>query len=89
VVGELDDLTVRALGVVLIKRRDPAVVGSFEDRGPHLLGQFIAEGEPQIAPLAVIGGPVRRTGRIGPDEDSRCSSCSSGICASDRSITVR
>jgi len=67
--GELDDLPVLALGAVLIQGRDPSAIRGLEDRGANLLGQLIAKREPQIAPPAVIGGPVRRPGRISPDED--------------------
>jgi hypothetical protein len=40
-----------------------------EDRGADRVSQLIAEGEPQVSALAVIRGPERRAGRIGPDQD--------------------
>ena len=38
--------------------------------------------------MTVIGGPVRRAGRIGSHEDLYRLELLGGICASDRSITV-
>ena len=69
IVSQLDDLPVGALRSVLIQCRDPSILWGVEDRGADWLGEFIAEGEPQVTAVAVISGLVRRAGRIGADQD--------------------
>ena len=46
-----------------------ALSGRFEDRGPDCRGQVVAEGEPQVRLVAVLGGPLRRASRTGSDQD--------------------
>jgi hypothetical protein len=72
-VGDLDDLPVLAFRAVPVQRRDPVLIRGLKDRGADGLGQLVAEGKPQIPTMAVIGGLVRRAGRVGPDLGSRCS----------------
>lgn len=45
--------------------RSPGV----DDQAADRFGQLVAEREPQVAAMAVIGGRVRRAGRIGADQD--------------------
>ena len=87
-VGDLHDLTVLALRAVLIERRNPSVIGDLEDRGADLLGQLVAEGEPQVrsqqwSAVSCVAPATSARIRI-----SIFSMCSAGICASARSITV-
>jgi hypothetical protein len=45
-VGDLCDLSIRALGAVLIKRRNPVLIRDLDDRGANRFGQVIADREP-------------------------------------------
>jgi hypothetical protein len=60
-VGDLADMPVWALAVVLVDRRDPGTVGDLEDRGSDGLGQVITDGvaDPRLAtPLQqLVAGP--------------------------------
>jgi hypothetical protein len=87
-VGELDDLSVLPHRPVLIQGRDPGVLWGLEDRGADRVGQLVAEGEPRIASLAVIGGRVVAPAVSALTRIVILANELVGICASDRSITM-
>jgi hypothetical protein len=68
-VGDLHDVAVLPFGSGLVERGDPGAAAGFEDRGPDRLGQLVPAREPQVLLRAVLGGRVRRAGRVGPDQD--------------------
>ena len=59
-VGDLDDFAVLAFGAVLVQRRDPVLIRGLKDCSADCLGQLVAEGEPQVPVVAVVGGLVSR-----------------------------
>jgi len=68
VLGDLCDLPVGALGVVLIHGSDPGVIGGLEDPGAHRVAQVIADrvaDPPFVAPVQQL---VRRPSRVDPEQ---------------------
>ena len=68
-VGDLGHLAVLALRAVLVERRNPSILGDFEDRGADRLGQLMADREAQVAFTAVVDQPVRSAGGIRAHQD--------------------
>src|SRR5215212_9532740 len=67
--GDLGDLAVGALGAVLVERRNPSVLGNFEDRGADRLGQLVADRKAQVGLAAVVDEAVRGAGGIRAHQD--------------------